>query len=80
MPGRIGEILRNCVKEKLLRDEVVASMTVRLVRGIEIARIAKTAGEDQLMFSSHVPIGDRSKISLCQQYVTRMMLPEKTLG
>ena len=54
MPGRIGEILRNRVKEKLLRDEVVASMTVRLVRGIEIARIAKTAGEDQLMFSSIV--------------------------
>ena len=62
MPGRIGEILRNCVKEKLLRDEVVASMTVRPVRGIEITRIAKTAGEDQLMFSSHVPIVDRSKI------------------
>ena len=54
MPGRIGEIPRNCVEEKLLRDEVVASMTVRLVRGIEIARIAKTAGEDQLMFSSIV--------------------------
>src|SRR6185295_9269005 len=29
-------------------DEVVASMTVRLVRSIEIARIAKTAGFDTL--------------------------------
>jgi 4-hydroxy-2-oxoheptanedioate aldolase len=48
MPGGIDEILRNHVKEKLLRDEVVASMTVRLVRGIEIARIAKTAGFDSL--------------------------------
>jgi 4-hydroxy-2-oxoheptanedioate aldolase len=48
MPGGIGEILRNRVKEKLLRDEVVASMTVRLVGGIEIARIAKTAGFDSL--------------------------------
>jgi 4-hydroxy-2-oxoheptanedioate aldolase len=46
--GKIGEILRNHVKEKLLRGEVVASMTVRLVRGIEIARIAKTAGFDSL--------------------------------
>src|SRR3954465_12148012 len=44
----IGEILRNNVKEKLARDEVVASMTVRLVRTIEIARIARTAGFDSL--------------------------------
>jgi len=43
-----GEIVRNHVKEKLARGEVVASMTVRLVRGIEIARIAKTAGFDSL--------------------------------
>jgi 2-keto-3-deoxy-L-rhamnonate aldolase RhmA len=44
----IRDILRNNVKEKLARDEVVASMTVRLVRGIEIARIAATAGFDTL--------------------------------
>jgi 2-keto-3-deoxy-L-rhamnonate aldolase RhmA len=44
----IRDILRNNVKEKLARDEVVASMTVRLVRTIEIARIAKTAGFDSL--------------------------------
>jgi 4-hydroxy-2-oxoheptanedioate aldolase len=44
----IGDFLRNHVKEKLARDEVVASMTVRLVRGIEIARIAATAGFDTL--------------------------------
>ena len=80
MPGRIGEILRNRVKEKLLRDEVVASMTVRLVRGIEIARIAKTAGEDQLMFSSPVPQIDLGKLLLCQQLFTRKLLPVETLG
>ena len=40
------DILRNLVKEKLARNEVVASMTVRLVRSIEIARIARTAGFD----------------------------------
>ena len=44
----ISDILRNNVKEKLARDEVVASMTVRLVRGIEIARIARTAWFDTL--------------------------------
>jgi 2-keto-3-deoxy-L-rhamnonate aldolase RhmA len=43
-----AEILRNIVREKFARDEVVASMTVRLVRGIEIARIAASAGFDTL--------------------------------
>jgi 4-hydroxy-2-oxoheptanedioate aldolase len=45
---QISDILRNNVKEKLKRDEVVASMTVRLVRNVEIARIARTAGFDTL--------------------------------
>jgi len=44
----IRDILHNNVKEKLKRDEVVASMTVRLVRSMEIARIARTAGFDTL--------------------------------
>jgi 2-keto-3-deoxy-L-rhamnonate aldolase RhmA len=48
MSVEIKDILRNHVKEKLARGEVVASMTVRLVRGVEIARIAKTAGFDSL--------------------------------
>src|SRR5205807_9513400 len=53
MPNQINEVLlnqvlRNHIKEKLRRGEVVSSMTVRLVRGIEIARIAKTAGFDSL--------------------------------
>lgn len=45
---RLSDILRNNVREKLARGEVVASLTVRLVRGIEIARIAKTAGFDSI--------------------------------
>lgn len=45
---QIRDILKNNVKEKLARDQVVASMTVRIVRNIEIARIAKTAGFDSL--------------------------------
>ena len=48
MALQIGDILRNNVKEKLARGEVVASMIVRLVRQIEIAQIAKTAGFDTL--------------------------------
>ena len=42
------DIVRNNVKEKLARGEVVASITVRLARSIEIARLAKTAGFDSL--------------------------------
>ena len=48
MAMRLSDLLRNNVKEKLARDEVVSSMTVRLVRGIEIVRIARTAGFDSL--------------------------------
>jgi len=48
MAAELREILRNRVKEKLARDEIVASMTVRLTRSIEIARIAATAGFDTL--------------------------------
>jgi 4-hydroxy-2-oxoheptanedioate aldolase len=44
----LRQILRNGVKEKLARDEVVASMTVRLVPRAEIARIAATCGFDTI--------------------------------
>src|SRR3954467_15127045 len=40
--------MKNPVKEKLARGELVASMTVRLVSGIEIVPIAKSAGFDTL--------------------------------
>jgi len=40
------DLVRNVVKEKLARDEVALSMTVRLVRTAEIVTIAKTAGFD----------------------------------
>ena len=48
MSARPSEIVRNNVKEKLARGEVVSSITVRLVRSIEIVRIAKTAGFDSI--------------------------------
>src|SRR5438874_7050901 len=44
----LRDVLRNSVKEKLARGEVVASMTVRLVPTVEIVRIARTAGFDTL--------------------------------
>src|SRR5277367_3642501 len=48
MSAKIDDVLRNHVKDKLARGEIVASITVRLTRGIEIAQIAKTAGFDSL--------------------------------
>ncbi len=46
--SELGAILRNAMKEKLARNEVVASMTVRFARSIEIAQIARTTGFDTL--------------------------------
>ncbi len=40
--------VRNSVKERLARGEVASSMTVRLTRSGEIARLAKAAGFDSL--------------------------------
>ena len=48
MSGSPRDIARNPVKEKLARGEVVASMAVRIVPGVEIVRIAKSAGFDML--------------------------------
>ena len=48
MSERPREIVRNNVKEKLARGEIVASMTVRLARSVEIARLARTAGFDSI--------------------------------
>ncbi|MFO1023991.1 MAG: aldolase/citrate lyase family protein [Acetobacteraceae bacterium] len=46
--SEIRSILRNHMKEKLAAGQVVASMTVRLSRSIEIAAIAASAGFDTL--------------------------------
>ena len=46
--SELRSILRNHMKEKLAAGGVVASMTVRFARSIEIAAIAKTAGFDTL--------------------------------
>jgi 2-keto-3-deoxy-L-rhamnonate aldolase RhmA len=60
-------MLRNNVKEKLARNEVVSSMTVRLVRGIEIVRIAKSAGFDSLYVDlehSSLSLADTGQIAM----------------
>jgi hypothetical protein len=53
----LRSILRNHLKEKLARDEVVALMTVRLCRSIEIAQIAAIAGFERLCVDlEHYPL------------------------
>ena len=61
------EVVKNPVKEKLARGEVVASMTVRVVPGVEIVRIAKTAGFDSIYIDlehSSFSIQTASQISI----------------
>jgi 2-keto-3-deoxy-L-rhamnonate aldolase RhmA len=48
MKASARELLRNGVKDKLARNEVVLSMTVKLVRTVEIAGLARTAGFDSI--------------------------------
>ena len=63
---RASDIVRNVVKDKLARNEVVASMTVRLVRTVEIAQIAKTAGFDMLYIDmEHSPLSFDATGQIC---------------
>ena len=62
----LRDILRNHLKEKLARDEVAASMTVRLTRSIEIAQIAATAGFDTLYVDvEHNTLSIESTAQIC---------------
>jgi len=71
-----SDILRNPVKEKLARGEVVASMTVRLSRSIEIARIAKTAGFDMLYIDlEHSPLTLDATGQICMSCLDLGVMP-----
>jgi 2-keto-3-deoxy-L-rhamnonate aldolase RhmA len=71
-----SDILRNPVKEKLARGEVVASMTVRLSRSIEIARIAKTAGFDMLYIDlEHSPLTMDATGQICMACLAIGVMP-----
>ncbi|HEY1932214.1 MAG TPA: aldolase/citrate lyase family protein [Acetobacteraceae bacterium] len=70
--SELRDILRNHMKEKLARGEVVASMTVRLCRTIEIAQIAKTAGFDTLyvdMEHNTLTVGETCQICIAAQQI-----------
>lgn len=67
MPNAATPLLRNHTKEKLARGETVYSMTVRLVRTVDIASIAYTAGFDTVyidMEHSSFPLEAAGQICL----------------
>src|SRR5215470_4747068 len=71
-----SDILRNPVKEKLARGEVVSSMTVRLIRTIEIARVAKTAGFDMLYIDlEHSPLSLDATGQICMSCLDLGVMP-----
>jgi 2-keto-3-deoxy-L-rhamnonate aldolase RhmA len=64
---RAADILRNPAKEKLKRGEVVLSMSVRLVRTMEIAQIAATSGFDSLYVEmQHSTFSEEQISQICQ--------------
>ena len=68
--------VRNVVKEKLARNEVVASMTIRLVRGVEIARMAKTAGFDMIYIDlEHSTLTLEATGQICQAALSAGIAP-----
>ena len=71
-----SEILRNPVKDKLARGEVVSSMTVRLSRSTEIVRIAKTAGFDMLYIDlEHSPLTLDATGQICMSCLDLGVMP-----
>ena len=66
-PARAADLLRNPAKEKLKRGEVVVSMSVRLVRSMEIAQIAAAAGFDSLYVEmQHSTFTEEQISQICQ--------------
>src|SRR4029077_10995399 len=73
---KAGEMLHNVVKDKLARNEGVASITIRLVRGVEIARMAKTAGFDMIYIDlEHSTLTLESTGQICQAAISAGVTP-----
>src|SRR6201991_273568 len=73
---KANDVIHNVVKEKLDRNEVVASMTIRLVRGVEIARLAKTAGFDMIYIDlEHSTLTLEATGQICQAALSAGVAP-----
>lgn len=42
-------VLTNTIREKLLRDEIAYTLSIKLIRSVEIPMMAKTAGFDGIL-------------------------------
>lgn len=73
---KANEVVRNVVKEKLAHDQLVASMTIRLVRGVEIARMAATAGFDMIYVDlEHSTLTLEATGQICQAALSAGVTP-----
>src|ERR1700746_939510 len=73
---KANDVIHNIVKDKLKRGEVVASMTVRLVRGVEIARLAATAGFDMIYIDlEHSTLTLEATGQICQAALSAGVTP-----
>jgi 2-keto-3-deoxy-L-rhamnonate aldolase RhmA len=76
MPGKIEDILKNHLKDKLSRGEVAASMIVRLTRTAEIAQLAATAGFDSLYVDmEHGPFTLEATGAICTAALSAGITP-----
>lgn len=67
---------RNIVKEKLARDEIVASMTVRMVQAPAIATLAAHCGFDSLYVDlEHSPLSLETTSSICVAAIAAGITP-----
>lgn len=59
-------VLRNAVREKIARDEVAASMVVRVVGSVEIVGVAKACGFDSFYIDlEHSPMSLETASQIC---------------
>src|ERR1700720_3815627 len=73
---KANEVVRNIVKEKLARGDVVTSMTIRLVRGVEIAQMAATAGFDMIYVDlEHSTLTLEATGQICQAALSAGVTP-----
>src|SRR6201994_627426 len=73
---KANDVIHNIVRDKLARDEVGASMTIRLGRGVEIARLAATAGFDMIYVDlEHSTLTLEATSQICQAAISAGVTP-----
>jgi 4-hydroxy-2-oxoheptanedioate aldolase len=76
MPETLHDIVKNTFKEKLATGQIVSTLTVRVFRGVEIARIAKSCGFDALFIDlQHSALSLETTSQLCIAALTAGITP-----